>query len=88
MTKRKTTSRAKKPVSEIPEKIYAQVSPKSAGGVSMFEAGERINAQTAPNFFSEENLINTAVFRLQQAGFEVLQVSQSTNQHCWNRRYI
>lgn len=62
----------------IPERILAQVSPRSVGGVSLFNAGERITAETVPNFFSEQNIINTALTRLQQAGFEVLQVTQTT----------
>ena len=62
----------------IPDKIFAQVSPRSVGGVSLFDAGDRITVETAPNFLSEQNIINTAVSRLQQAGFEVLQVTQST----------
>ena len=62
----------------IPERIFAQVSPRSVGGISLFDAGERITAETVLNFFSEQNIINTAVTRLQQAGFEVLQVTRTT----------
>jgi subtilisin family serine protease len=62
----------------MPERIFAQVSPRSIGGVSLFEAGSQITAETVPNFFSEESVVNRAVALLQQARFEVLQVSATT----------
>jgi subtilisin family serine protease len=62
----------------MPERIFAQVSPRSIGGVSLFDAGNQITAETVPNFFSEESVVNRAVALLQQAGFEVLQVSATT----------
>ena len=62
----------------ILDRIFAQASPRSIGGVSLFDAGDQISAETVPNFFSEENIINAAVARLQQAGFEILQVTQTT----------
>jgi Subtilase family len=62
----------------LPRKVYAIASPHSLGGVSMFDAQGQINSDTVTNFFSEEELINRAVTRLQDAKFEVLQVSPST----------
>ncbi|MCY7272425.1 MAG: S8 family serine peptidase, partial [Phormidesmis sp. CAN_BIN44] len=62
----------------IPDRIFAQASPRSIGGVSLFDAGDQVLAETAPNFFSEQNVIDAAVARLQQAGFEILQVTQTT----------
>ncbi len=62
----------------MPERIFAQVSPRSIGGVSLFDAGSQITAETVPNFFSEESVVNRAVALLQQAGFEVLQISPTT----------
>lgn len=44
----------------------------------MFEPGVQINATNVVNFFSEEHVIYSAVNKLQLAGFEVLQVSQTT----------
>lgn len=64
--------------SVIPKVIYANASPLSVGGVSMFEAGNRINAGTAVNFTSEEEVITRAVNRLRDAGFQILQVSSMT----------
>lgn len=36
----------------VPERIYAQVSPRSVGGVSLFEVEAQISAETVVNFFS------------------------------------
>ena len=62
----------------VPSLIYAQASPHSVGGVSLFEAQDRITAETAPNFFSDEEIITRAVLRLQDAGFDVLQATETT----------
>jgi hypothetical protein len=62
----------------LPERIFAIASPKSVGGVSLFDAQTQITAETVVNFFSDEELINRAVGRLRDAGFDVLQVTQST----------
>lgn len=59
----------------VPKRLFGIASPHSIGGVSMFDAAEKITANTVVNFFSEEQLINNAVIKLKQAGFEVLQVS-------------
>jgi subtilisin family serine protease len=59
----------------IPPKLYANVSPHSIGGVSMFAAGAQINSDTVTNFFSEEKVVASAVEKLKLAGFEILQVS-------------
>ncbi|MDQ3652639.1 MAG: hypothetical protein M3458_20660, partial [Acidobacteriota bacterium] len=64
--------------SPVPAKIFAQVSPRSIGGVSMFEGQEQINSATVLNFFSEGDVVNAAVARLQEAGFEILQISPLT----------
>jgi subtilisin family serine protease len=62
----------------VPKRIYAQASPHSQGGTSMFESQELITSSTAANFLSDPDLVNRAVLRLQDAGFEVLQVSALT----------
>jgi hypothetical protein len=80
MTTRKSTSgkaKASEPL-VIPERIFAVASPRSIGGVSLFEAQGQINSDTVQNFFSEQDLITSATMRLQQAGFEVLQVTATT----------
>lgn len=62
----------------IPRRIFAQVSPRSVGGVSMFEGQSQIDAATVHNFFSEGDVVNAAAARLQEAGFEILQISPLT----------
>ena len=59
----------------LPSRIFAQVSPRSLGGVSMFEAQSQINSETVSNFYSEGEVVQAAVAYLQEAGFEILQVS-------------
>lgn len=62
----------------IPPRIFAQASPRSIGGVSLFDAQGQINAATVPNFYTERDVINRAAAQLQQAGFEVLQITATT----------
>lgn len=64
----------------VPEVIYAQASPLSIGGRSMFEPGQQINAFNAIAFASPPNVIAAAIVRLRTNGFEILQVTaQSIN---------
>jgi subtilisin family serine protease len=65
-------------VAPMPEVIYAQASPKSIGGVSLFEGGARIDRETVGGFTSDEGLIRSASDALRAAGFDVLQVSPLT----------
>jgi subtilisin family serine protease len=79
--KAKTTKTAKKSKSSgsvVPDRIFAQASPRSVGGLSMFEAQHQIHSDTVSNFFSDEEVVNRTVNRLQDAGFEILQVSPLT----------
>ena len=41
----------------------------------MFEAQGQIRSETIANFYSETEVINAAVARLQEAGFDILQIS-------------
>lgn len=71
--------KAKKGVAPtMPGRIFAQVSPRSIGGVSMFDAMGSINANTVGNFQSEPRVIDEAVSRLRGAGFDILQVTALT----------
>jgi hypothetical protein len=58
--------------------VYAQASPHSVGGTPLLEAGGVVNQSTVVNFFSEDQLVYESARRLQQAGFEVLQMSPTT----------
>jgi hypothetical protein len=62
----------------MPKRIFAQASPKSLGGVSMFEAFGAITEETVLNFQSERTVIDQAANMLAEAGFEVLQVNEYT----------
>lgn len=62
----------------LPSKIFAHVSPRSIGGVSMFEGQGQIRADRVTNFFSENEVVHAAVARLQEAGFDILQISPMT----------
>ncbi len=64
--------------SPIPDIIYAQASPHSLGGVSLFEGGARIDSTTYANFNSEPQILNRAALALQEAGFTILQISPQT----------
>lgn len=62
----------------MPERVYAQASPRSIGGRTMFDALSPITASQALDYTSEEALVRTAAVRLRNTGFDVLQVSRTT----------
>lgn len=62
----------------FPDVVYAQASPHSVGGVSMFDVSQPIAGDAAANFMSEESVLRAAATRLQAAGFQVLQISTQT----------
>ncbi|HEX2296552.1 MAG TPA: S8 family serine peptidase [Actinomycetota bacterium] len=57
--------------------VYAQASPHSLGGVSLF-GGQRVTSETAASFASEDHVVLEAARGLQRAGFDVLQVTRLT----------
>jgi len=61
----------------IPRRIGVQASPCSVGGVSMFAPQDQIHSCTVANFASDRELTARAVNRLHDAGFEILQISDS-----------
>jgi subtilisin family serine protease len=62
----------------LPDQIYAQASPKSIGGKSLFASEQQIESSNVAGFFSDDNLVSDATARLQQAGFEILQITPVT----------
>jgi subtilase family protein len=62
----------------LPDLIYAQASPRSVGGTSLFEAGAAVHSSNVQAFFSDGAVVQAAVARLQEAGFQVLQVAPAT----------
>src|SRR4051795_4220585 len=69
-----TTKRA----GAFPDRIFANASPRSIGGISMFEPGVLADATTVGNFVSDPGLVERAVHLLADAGFEVLQATALT----------
>jgi hypothetical protein len=63
---------------KLPRKVYANVSPRSVGGVSMFDVDRPITHEIVANFASEDYVIARTVRLLQEAGFEVLQATEMT----------
>jgi subtilisin family serine protease len=62
----------------LPDLIYAQASPRSVGGTPLFEAGAAVHSGNVQAFFSESAVTQAAVTRLQELGFQVLQVAPAT----------
>ncbi len=78
--RRRSTGAAKTPerstsAADFPDRIFAIASPRSIGGVSMFEPGVLADAGTVGNFVSEGQDVERAVNLLSDAGFEVLQAN-------------
>ncbi len=71
-------SRTDKEGFSIPPRLFANVSPHSVGGMSMFDYAGPFDASIVSNFMSEEDLIYRTAGALQDAGFEVLQLSPYT----------
>ena len=63
---------------DLPRAIYAQASPASVGGTSLFATGKTVTGRTVAGFRSEPRVIRRAADRLRRAGFKVLQVSDIT----------
>jgi|GEM_PF-2694603 len=72
--------RARKAAGEptIPPLLFAEASPRSLGGLSMFDAGAPVTPDIVAHFGSDESTIARALARLEDAGFQILQVSPYT----------
>lgn len=62
----------------VPKEIFAQVSPKSIGGRSLFEEGAFATSDNIQNYLSEREVTLNAVEDLKNAGFNVLQITNTT----------
>ncbi len=71
-------AKPKKGAPTMPPVVYAEASVRSVRGVSLFETPELVTSDTVPDFYSESQLVNSAVERLRTEGFKVLQVGQVT----------
>ena len=61
----------------VPDLVFAQASPRSLGGTSLFESSPACS-RDAMAMTSERNVIRDAAAQLRMAGFSVLQVSSTT----------
>ncbi len=61
----------------VPELVFAQASPRSVGGTSLFESAPA-SSQNAQAMTSEPAVVRDAAEQLRAAGFTVLQVSSTT----------
>ena len=62
----------------LPQIVYAQASPRSVGGTSLFDVTRPVTRANVVDFTSEESVIRTAASRLQAAGFQVLHSAATT----------
>jgi len=76
-TGRSDTGRVPKDADGLPRTIFAQASPRSMGGRSLFSMGT-VSAAQATEVMSEPNLVVAAAAQLQTAGFSVLGISSTT----------
>jgi hypothetical protein len=53
----------------IPKLLFAQASPHSIGGMSMFDIEGPVGTDIVPNFMSDTDLLTQAAQALQDAGF-------------------
>jgi subtilisin family serine protease len=59
----------------LPDYVYAQASPLSVGGISLFDLGRRISRKTVRSVVSQTRVIRSASLQLRNAGFEILHVT-------------
>jgi subtilisin family serine protease len=70
---RRSRSRRRGPA--FPDRIFALGSPRSPGGVSLFDPGVLADAATVGGYASDDALVGRAVDLLAGAGFDVLQAT-------------
>ena len=75
MAKRKTTA---KTAAKMPSVVYAEASPRSIQGASLFATTGPVTRETVHQFHSEPGVTADAVARLQSEGFDVLNVGDTS----------
>jgi subtilisin family serine protease len=63
---------------KLPELLFAQASPYSPAGTSLLEAAGLVTHETVAGFESDDEVVRAASAKLQESGFQVLQVSSTT----------
>lgn len=64
--------------SSLPPLVYAEASVHSIGNVSLFETTELITPDNVGQFYNKPELVDTAVEKLKQVGFDVLHVGPTS----------
>lgn len=80
-TRKASTSRSRSEAGAkrgFPELVFANASPRSLGGTSMFDTSGPISADDAVAYTSEEAVVRAAVNQLQIKGFRILGISAQT----------
>ncbi len=63
---------------KVPPVVYAEASPRSLGGTSLFATAAPVTSETVRRFQSQEEVVAEAVARLQGEGFDVLYGADTT----------
>jgi subtilisin family serine protease len=63
---------------KLPELVFAEVSPKSPKGESLFEAMESITTETVSGYQSDRRIVGSTVEKLGAEGFDVRHISPRT----------
>ena len=75
MPKRKTPQKA---TPKVPSVVYAEASPTSILGTSLFATSAPVTRETVHGFRSEEGVVIEAIAQLQSEGFDVLNVGETS----------
>lgn len=75
MAKARTTKQA---APKVPSVVYAEASPRSVQGTSLFATSTPVTRETVRQFHSEEGVTEAAVAQLLSEGFDVLNVGDTT----------
>ena len=75
MAKRNTSKRE---TAKVPSLVYAEASPLSAEGTSLFATSTPVTRETVQGFRSDSDVTAEAVAQLQAEGFDVLRVGDTT----------
>jgi hypothetical protein len=70
--------RTKSSTPKVPPIVYAEASPRSLAGTSLFAPAAPVTSQTVRRFHSDDEVTAEAVARLQGEGFDVLHVADTT----------
>ncbi|MDA2236477.1 S8 family serine peptidase [Bacillus cereus] len=64
--------------SSLPSLVYAEASVHSIGGISLFETKELITPENVGQFHNNPEIVDKAVEKLKEAGFDVLHVGPTS----------